>query len=402
MKRILIDFTFYQSRFIAGSTFHGGGEYGNVIINELLQLNSDDYEFGLFLWAERNTDVEMLGKCKQKGWKIHPIMDYRNIVHIVRENNYDTIYSALPYNEVWVQVGKVLEDTRFVCTIHGLRMMELSTIEADEKAFYEGNDYEEKGSYVYAFYEEDNDPYRKLYGATMTSFKNCEIVAVSEFTKSGILFHFPEISEEKVHVLFSPQKSRTTIDEEDELLWSKKGITKGKYALLISAGIWYKNPLRGVLAYDRMFSVNSGIFCNDYKVVVCGVVNDSVFLSKIEHPERFIFLDYVSSDELELLYKYAHLFFYPSLNEGFGYPPVEAMKYGTICACSTGTSITEVCKDTVLYFNPYSMDEMCYRIRQSFIEDIREAKRKNMQKVLPELYKKQDEDLSKLIRLILE
>jgi glycosyltransferase involved in cell wall biosynthesis len=73
--------------------------------------------------------------------------------------------------------------------------------------------------------------------------------------------------------------------------------------------------------------------------------------------------------ELELLYQNAYSFLYPTLNEGFGYPPLESMKYGTPVLCSAITSITELCGDAVLYFNPFSVDEIKNRILLVLFEE---------------------------------
>ncbi len=44
---------------------------------------------------------------------------------------------------------------------------------------------------------------------------------------------------------------------------------------------------------------------------------------------------------------------YPSLYEGFGFPPLEAMQYGTAVLASNVSSIPEVCGDAALYIDPY-------------------------------------------------
>jgi glycosyltransferase involved in cell wall biosynthesis len=53
---------------------------------------------------------------------------------------------------------------------------------------------------------------------------------------------------------------------------------------------------------------------------------------------------------------------YPTLNEGFGYPPLEAMRHETPVLCSAVTSLTEICQDAALYFNPYSQREIRNRV----------------------------------------
>lgn len=56
------------------------------------------------------------------------------------------------------------------------------------------------------------------------------------------------------------------------------------------------------------------------------------------------------------------MFVYPSLNEGFGYPPLEAMRYGVPVIASPYSSITETCGGGALYFNPTSIEEIMNRM----------------------------------------
>ena len=58
------------------------------------------------------------------------------------------------------------------------------------------------------------------------------------------------------------------------------------------------------------------------------------------------------------LYMRAELFVYPSLYEGFGIPPLEAMSFGCPVVCSDGGSIPEVVGDAALYFNPFDEEAM--------------------------------------------
>ena len=64
----------------------------------------------------------------------------------------------------------------------------------------------------------------------------------------------------------------------------------------------------------------------------------------------------------EQLYHDAYCLIYPSLNEGFGYPPLEAMHYGVPVLASAFASITEICEGASIYFNPFSIEEIAARI----------------------------------------
>src|SRR5439155_397916 len=65
------------------------------------------------------------------------------------------------------------------------------------------------------------------------------------------------------------------------------------------------------------------------------------------------FAGYVLDADLPALYAAARVFAYPSLYEGFGIPPLEAMACGTPVVASTGGALPEVLGDAALLINPY-------------------------------------------------
>jgi glycosyltransferase involved in cell wall biosynthesis len=70
----------------------------------------------------------------------------------------------------------------------------------------------------------------------------------------------------------------------------------------------------------------------------------------------------VPREELADLYRAASALVFPSLYEGFGQPPLEAMASGTPVAVSRAGSLPEVCGDAALYFEPTSVDEIAEAI----------------------------------------
>jgi glycosyltransferase involved in cell wall biosynthesis len=70
----------------------------------------------------------------------------------------------------------------------------------------------------------------------------------------------------------------------------------------------------------------------------------------------------VPREQLAELYRTASALVFPSLYEGFGQPPLEAMASGTPVAVSRGGSLPEVCGDAALYFEPTSVDEIAEAI----------------------------------------
>lgn len=105
---------------------------------------------------------------------------------------------------------------------------------------------------------------------------------------------------------------------------------------------------------------------------------------------------------MESLYKNAGIFIYPTTTEGFGYPPLEVMKYGIPVISSAITATTEILGDAPLYFNPFSIGEIkarIYQILDKKEQNYRKEKSLERYKVVSE---KQNEDLEKIIKVILD
>lgn len=82
--------------------------------------------------------------------------------------------------------------------------------------------------------------------------------------------------------------------------------------------------------------------------------------------------DFVNDRELDKLYKNASLYVCPSLHEGFGLPPLEAMKRGVPVVSSNATCLPEILGIGAIYFNPLSVDDMTDEIKRVLLdEDLR-------------------------------
>lgn len=112
------------------------------------------------------------------------------------------------------------------------------------------------------------------------------------------------------------------------------------------------------MAIDDLYS--KGLI-DGIKTHILGNLPESI-KRKIKNVDKFVFYGYVDSDELEYQYSHCSIFLYPTLNEGFGLPPFEAMKYGKTCVISAVCSLPEVYGDAVYYCNPYDQMEISNRI----------------------------------------
>lgn len=71
-----------------------------------------------------------------------------------------------------------------------------------------------------------------------------------------------------------------------------------------------------------------------------------------------LFPGFITDEDLPAVYSAATLFVFPSLYEGFGFPPLEAMACGTPCVVSNSSSLPEVTGPAALLFNPESLDNL--------------------------------------------
>ena len=111
-------------------------------------------------------------------------------------------------------------------------------------------------------------------------------------------------------------------------------------------------------------------------------------------------MGYVDDNVLHQLYHDAYCLIYPSLNEGFGYPPVEAMSFGVPVIASSFTSIPEICDYAALYLNPFSIEEIMNRIIKITDPIVHSDYAERARKRYAEVFKRQKEDLDALIDFI--
>lgn len=179
------------------------------------------------------------------------------------------------------------------------------------------------------------------------------IVAVSEHTKGDIIDLY-QIPEERIRVIYNGVGKEffpTTQGLGDVKV--KYGIKK-PYLLCVSA----IEPRKNLLALVQAFSHLRRFREKDYHLVVVGIKGyrfEEVFqkVRELELEQDVIFTGKVPDYELPVLYSGSDLFIFPSLSEGFGIPPLEAMACGTPVIASNVSPITEVVGDAALLVDPY-------------------------------------------------
>jgi glycosyltransferase involved in cell wall biosynthesis len=180
------------------------------------------------------------------------------------------------------------------------------------------------------------------------------IIAISQFTKSRIvdLLH---VRPEKITVVLNGIDSRFTPSSEPdiELARASLGLGTAPYVLCTGAFVERKNTARLLRAWERICDR----LPDDMKLVVAGGTGAGGVFSDFQidrFPPKVIATGYVPDEHLPALYSGAVAFVYPSLYEGFGLPPLEAMACGTPVVTSGTTAIPEVVGDAAILVDPRS------------------------------------------------
>ncbi len=180
------------------------------------------------------------------------------------------------------------------------------------------------------------------------------IITVSNFSKQEILKFYPFIKESYVSVVYgAPDKEKFYLD-------AQCPVSKEKFALAVSSLDPRKN-------FDTLLEAFKDV--KNCKLYIVGAHN-RVFTKgqNTTTADNICFLGRVSDEDLLKLYNQATCFIFPSLYEGFGLPPIEAMQCGCPVLASDIPVLREVCGEAAYYFNPNDSKSIRQAI-QHFIDD---------------------------------
>jgi glycosyltransferase involved in cell wall biosynthesis len=105
----------------------------------------------------------------------------------------------------------------------------------------------------------------------------------------------------------------------------------------------------------------------DYKLVIIGAEHTKSFnllkeVARLNLQEKVIKFGYVDDFKLSEVTAAASIFVFPTFAEGFGLPPIEAMKSGVPTIVSNVTCLPEICGKATVYFNPYSVVDLTNKL----------------------------------------
>lgn len=180
---------------------------------------------------------------------------------------------------------------------------------------------------------------QKIYAKIMyngASFLSDQIVTISQFSRAEI----------EKYLSIKPKKIRVVLN----------GIHHcGKIKDLQAVKKKYRLPDSFVLAVgnvkphknlSRLFEAYEG------DIVVVGKIEGFITGMRLEKRPNIHFVGEVLDEEIPAFYQLAQVLVFPSLYEGFGYPPLEAMAWGCPVVASNRGSILEVCSDAAEFIDP--------------------------------------------------
>ncbi len=362
--RIGIDARFF------GPKEKGLGVYVQKLVEGLERNNNEtDHHFFIFLKKDRFDDFKPQKKNFHKvvadfqwyGWK-------EQLIYPFFLNKYKLDLMHFGHFNV-----PVLYFRKTIVTIHDLILFHFPTFK--------------NSTLNKAFYLIKLLAYRMVINLAVR--KAVLIIAISEFTKKDLIKTL-KVSEEKIKVVyqgcnFVSQKT----NQNAKTILKKYGIIK-PYLLCVGNAYPHKN-------LERLSEVFSIFNKQNSKVSLVLAGGRDFFYQRLEKKiakeeiKNIIIPGFIEQVDFELIFRESEMFIYPSLYEGFGFPPLEALAYGKKVSCSNKTSMPEILGESVEYFSPEDPKSILDCLNKVFKTRNKRKNEKQMKKIT-EIIKKFDWD----------
>ena len=191
------------------------------------------------------------------------------------------------------------------------------------------------------------------------------ILTVSDASKRDIL-HLFNIPPEKIVVVYNAIDAHFSVTPPPDAVARVRERYQLDHRFLLYVGNIkpHKNLVRLIEAFSELRTGD----LEDLKLLIIGdeisklpALRLAVHRHKLHKHVRF--LGYVPDDQLAVLYRLAAVFVFPSLYEGFGLPPLEAMASGTPVVVSNVSSLPEVVGDAAVLVDPHDIDSIVDGLR---------------------------------------
>lgn len=320
MKKICINLTMFSEK------ISGTGNFIKRIIIVLQQLDNENSY--ILLINSKIPEPEILFSITSKNFKIKKIRFIKNKINRIFyeqvvfplqcKNYFDIFFSPVPSVPIYFSLGK----TKIISTIHDLIPFK-----------------------VQGKYKKVQQGYVKFITRKASSVCD-DIITVSKNSKLDVCENF-QINPNKIHIVYNFVEKKSYEDvKRNNIFFFVGNIQPGK-------------NIRRLLEAFNLFSLET----KGYELHLLGRIDwenkDLKKLIKIQQTSNQIhFKGYVDNDTLDEYYRNSAALIYPSLYEGFGIPPLEAISYGCPIVISNISSLPEVGGKAAIYVDPYSVDSI--------------------------------------------
>ena len=220
--------------------------------------------------------------------------------------------------------------------------------------------------------------------------KAARVIAVSQFTKNEIekLLSIPDHRIEVVYNAIDERFLHGHATQADRELIAQRYLVNYPFILYAGAIRPHKNVVRIIEAFSALKNEllkepEEDQQFRDLKLIIIGDdlsshprLRRTVVRSGVQNDVRF--LGFVPIDVLRIFYDVAKVFVFPSLYEGFGLPPLEAMAHGTPVVTSNTSSLPEVAGNAALLVNPENVFEIRRGLQRVLLDPILRARMKQL------------------------
>lgn len=319
-----------DARFFGGEQSKGLGRYTQKLIEHLAQQD-DHNEYVIFLQADSFDkwtidNPRFTPMLAPYTW--YTVEEQLKMPRMIREAEVDLMH--FPHFNV-----PLLYRGPFVVTIHDLIILRFPTQRATTL-----------GSLKY-FMKHTAGKMVMNHAAKRSQ----HIITVSHFSKNDIVDYFA-VPGEKISVTYEAAEPLSGEEAPTEEVLQKYGIADTPYVLYV--GNAYPHKHLEVLVDTAKQLQQQG--ATQRKFVLVGKVD--YFYERLQRmiadagvEDLFVCTDFVPDADLPVLYKNAQAYIFPSLYEGFGLPPLEAMHYGVPVIAARASCLPEILGDGALYFD---------------------------------------------------